>query len=57
MLGGSASTELLRGCKPVVSDRDCQEAYGNNFRPATMMCSGYYGLGGVDACQVGLICK
>lgn len=44
-------TGLMTADLPMVSDADCGDAYGADFRPATMLCAGNLALGGLDTCQ------
>jgi secreted trypsin-like serine protease len=58
--GGDPSDTLREAQVPIVSDADCSAAYAlvgigdttvSQFDPATMLCAGYLGRGGVDTCQ------
>jgi trypsin len=58
--GGDPSDTLREAQVPIVSDADCSAAYAlvgigdttvSEFNPATMLCAGYLGRGGVDTCQ------
>lgn len=48
--GGSGSDALREVQVPVLSDADCQAAYGSSTDPATEFCAGYP-QGGKDSCQ------
>jgi secreted trypsin-like serine protease len=59
-ISGWGSTEtsggvdsLLAASVPIVSDTDCgaPAIYGSDFDPATMVCAGFLGAGGVDTCS------
>ncbi len=49
--GGEGSDTLLEATVPIVSDANCAAAYGGSTDPATQICAGYLGTGGVDTCQ------
>jgi len=46
--GGLLSTTLLKAKVPIVSDRDCNNAYNGAIDSASMICAGKEG---IDACQ------
>jgi len=46
--GGPLSTTLLKAKVPIVSDRDCNNAYNGAIDSASMICAGKEG---IDACQ------
>ncbi|XP_070183548.1 serine protease hepsin-like isoform X2 [Littorina saxatilis] len=50
--GGTRSSVLREGRKPVIADAQCEHVYSTVFKPASMLCAGYLGIGGVDACTV-----
>lgn len=37
---------------PIISNEDCSKAYGAGLITDRMICAGYLGVGGKDACQV-----
>jgi secreted trypsin-like serine protease len=50
----SGGVDTLRAASvPIVSDADCGAPgiYGSDFDPATMVCAGFLGAGGVDTCS------
>ncbi len=54
--GGDTSDTLREAQVPIVSDADCSAAYElaagvSEFNPASMLCAGFLGRGGVDTCQ------
>jgi trypsin len=58
--GGDPSDTLREAQVPIVPDADCTAAYAligagdttiSEFNPATMLCAGFLGRGGVDTCQ------
>jgi secreted trypsin-like serine protease len=51
--GGPTVDDLRAATVPIVADSSCASAlvYGDGFDPATMVCAGYLGDGGVDTCS------
>jgi trypsin len=47
---GSPSDDLMQASLPILSDAQCAATVGT-YDPATMLCAGLLGSGGVDACQ------
>jgi trypsin len=48
--GGTGSNTLQEADLPVSSDQDCSKAFGSQYSPDSMVCSGIPE-GGLDACQ------
>ncbi|HEY7268040.1 MAG TPA: serine protease [Solirubrobacterales bacterium] len=51
--GGPTVDDLRAATVPIVADSSCGSAlvYGDEFDPATMVCAGWLGAGGVDTCS------
>jgi len=49
--GGSTPDKLMEVDVPVVSNADCNTAYGSGSITADMICAGLIGTGGKDSCQ------
>lgn len=49
---GGLASQLQAVEVPIVSLEDCQEAYGSYEVTERMICAGFLGVGGKDACQV-----
>lgn len=50
--GGILSPTLKQVIIPIVSREKCEAAYGAGKITANMICAGFLGIGGQDACQV-----
>lgn len=50
--GSISPLELQMVEVPIMSMEECRKAYGANAITDNMICAGYYGVGGKDACQV-----
>lgn len=49
--GGSSSNALREVDMPIISDTDCDNAYGGDVHVETQVCAGLLGTGGKDTCQ------
>lgn len=49
---GTLATQLQAVVVPILSMEECREAYSVNLVTDRMICAGYLGEGGRDACQV-----
>lgn len=52
--GGSIPSTLKKVILPIVSRQDCKAAYGSSQISESMICAGFLGVGGKDACQVNI---
>lgn len=52
--GGNISNQLREVSVPIVSNEECGKMYGKTKISSRMICAGYIGVGGKDACQVAL---
>lgn len=50
--GGYVSDILQKVNLPIISRQNCRNAYGYSKITDNMICAGYLGVGGKDACQV-----